>query len=360
MPPYRRPERVTAPEGAPAHAPYHVPAPDGDDVQHREPERRSQRGQTSLLGSALVLGGLVAFVLLASRFADVLDTPRVSAFATVFVSIVVQAMPFLVLGVLLSGAIVAFVPKDLTTRILPRNRYLSVPVAGAAGLALPGCECASVPVAGGMMRKGVPPAAALTFLLAAPAINPIVLVATWVAFPNDPMMVVARFVASLAAAIGIGWLWVAVGKTEWLQLPRRSHLESDRPWTTFRRSATHDFLHAGGYLVLGGVIAAVVNVILPPAWVESLAGQVVIGVLVLTLLAILMCICSEADAFVAASFTQFSRTAQLAFMVVGPMVDLKLIALQVGTFGRAFAIRFAPTVLVVAVAASVIVGWVLL
>jgi uncharacterized membrane protein YraQ (UPF0718 family) len=333
---------------------------DQEQMKARGSGRGPGRGQTSFLGAGIVLLALAAFVLLASRLSDFFDTERVSAFATVFVSIVVQAMPFLVLGVLLSGAIVAFVPKDLTTRILPRNRYLSVPVAGAAGLALPGCECASVPVAGGMIRKGVPPAAALTFLLAAPAINPIVLVATWVAFPNDPMIVVARFVASLAAAIGIGWLWVALGRTEWLQLPRRSHLESDRPWTTFRRSTAHDFLHAGGYLVLGGLIAAVINVLLPPAWVDSLAGQAVIGVLVLTLLAILMCICSEADAFVAASFTQFSRTAQLAFMVVGPMVDLKLVAMQVGTFGRGFAIRFAPNVLVVAVAASVIVGWVLL
>ena len=328
-------------------------------AQTKDHERRP-RGQTSLPGAALVLGLLIAFVFLAGRFSDALDTPRVSAFATIFVSIVVQAMPFLVLGVLLSGAIVAFVPKDLTTKILPRNRYLSVPVAASAGLALPGCECASVPVAGGMMRKGVPPAAALTFLLAAPAINPIVIAATWVAFPNDPRMVVARFVASLAAAIGIGWLWVALGRTEWLRLPSRSHLESERPWTTFRRSVAHDFLHAGGYLVLGGLIAAVINVVLPPSWVDSLAEQVIIGILVLAILAVLMCICSEADAFVAASFTQFSPTAQLTFMVVGPMVDLKLVAMQVGTFGRAFAVRFAPTVFVVALIAAVVVGTVLL
>jgi uncharacterized membrane protein YraQ (UPF0718 family) len=327
------------------------------DAGEREPPSSAPAG---LVGPLVVLLLVAAFAVLGLRFADVLDTPRVSAFATVFVSIVVQAMPFLVLGILLSSAIIAFVPRDLAGRVLPRNRLLAVPVAGVAGIALPGCECASVPVASGLMRKGVPPAAALTFLLAAPAVNPIVLAATWVAFPNDPQMVLARLVASLAAAIGIGWLWVALGRSEWIRLPRARVGADDTRWTVFRKSAVHDFLHAGGYLVVGGLIAAVVNVALPPEWVDSLAEQVIVGVLVLALLAIVMCICSEADAFVAASFTQFSPTAQLAFMVVGPMVDLKLIAMQLGTFGRAFTIRFAPTVLVLALAASVVVGWVLL
>jgi hypothetical protein len=121
----------------------------------------------------------------------------------------------------------------------------------------------------------------------------------------------------------------------------------------------HDFLHAGGFLIVGGLISAVINVVLPATWVDSLAEQVILGVLVMALLAVVMCICSEADAFVAASFTQFSPTAQLTFMVVGPMVDLKLIAMQAGFFGRAFAVRFAPTVFVCAVVASAIVGWVL-
>lgn len=303
---------------------------------------------------------LAGFAVVGIGFGDALAGPRVSAFATVFVSIVVQALPFLALGVVLSAAIVAFVPRDLAARALPRNRALAVPVAGAAGFALPGCECASVPLASGLMRKGVTPAAALTFLLAAPAINPIVLAATWVAFPGRPEMVGARLAASLSAAVIVGWIWVRIGRTDWIRLPRgHDHPDASR-WLVFRRSAGHDFLHAGGYLVVGGLLSAVINIALPPSWVDSLAEQVVIGVLVLALLAVLMCICSEADAFVAASFTQFSPTAQLAFMVVGPMVDLKLIAMQAGTFGRAFAVRFVPIVLVAAIGMSVLVGWVLL
>jgi uncharacterized membrane protein YraQ (UPF0718 family) len=210
------------------------------------------------------------------------------------------------------------------------------------------------------MSRGVTPAAALAFLLSAPAINPIVLASTYVAFPDDPMIVVARLVASFATAIVMGWLWLRFGKGEWLRMPGRSHLTGATKWHTFRLTATHDFLHAGGFLVVGGLAAAVFNVAVPQAWLETLAENPLLAVLALALLAVVLSICSEADAFVAASFTEFSPTAKLAFMVVGPMVDLKLMSMQAGVFGRAFAARFAPTTFVVAVSFSVLVGWWLL
>lgn len=307
----------------------------------------------------LVFLGLLVFG--GQRVAEwVADQPALASWSTILVSIVVQALPFLVLGVLLSAALVAFVPADLIRRALPRRDEAAVPVAAAAGAVLPGCECASVPLAGGMMARGVVPAAALAFLLAAPAINPIVTISTVVAFPNQPEMAVARFVASLAAATAMGWLWMKIGKTEWLRVPSRDHLGDATGWEAFRRSATHDFLHAGGFLVVGGIAAATLNVVVPTEWLDALADNPWLGVIALAVLAVLLCICSEADAFVAASLTGFSSTAQLAFMVVGPMVDLKLISLQAGWFGRAFTQRFAPLTFVVAVLAAVVVGGVLL
>jgi uncharacterized protein len=286
--------------------------------------------------------------------------PALASWATILVSIVVQALPFLVFGVLLSAALVAFVPADVIQRALPQKRAAAVPVAATAGAVLPGCECASVPLAGGMMSRGVVPAAALAFLLAAPAINPIVTISTFVAFPNQPEMAVARFVASLLAATVVGWIWIKIGRTEWLRIPSRDHLGDATGWEAFRRAATHDFLHAGGFLVVGGVAAATLNVLVPIEWLDALADNPWLGVLALAILAVLLCICSEADAFVAASLTGFSPTAQLTFMVVGPMVDLKLISLQAGTFGRAFAQRFPPLTFVVAVLAAVLIGGVLL
>lgn len=304
--------------------------------------------------------GAVVLVVAQPHLVSTFDNPALQTAATVFVSIIVQALPFLVVGVLLSAAIAAFVPKSFWQRALPANRVVAVPVAGAAGLLLPGCECASVPVAGSLMARGVTPAAALAFLLSAPAINPIVLVSTFVAFPGQPQMVLARLVASFATAVFMGWLWLRFGRAKWLRMPERTHLEGSTPFHTFRLTASHDFLHAGGFLVVGGLAAAAMNVAMPSEWMEAISGNPVLAVLGLALLAVILSICSEADAFVAASFTSFSLTARLAFLVVGPMIDLKLLSMQAGIFGRAFAVRFAPTTFVVAVAVSSLVGWWLL
>lgn len=277
----------------------------------------------------------------------------VGAWLTVWVAICVQALPFLALGVIVSGGIAAFVPADLLLRIVPRDPSGAVFAAGLSGVVLPGCECASVPVARSLMGRGVPPAAALTFLLAAPAINPVVLVSTAVAFSGQPMMVIARFLAGLVTAWIVGWLWVRFGRDSWLKAGARTAPARGPAWEVFRRTAVHDLLHAGGFLVLGAGMAGAVNVLLPQHYLESLSGNVVLGVLVMALLAVLVSICSEADAFVAASLTAFSPTAQLVFMTVSPMVDLKLISLQAGTFGPGFAARFAPATLAVAVFVAV-------
>lgn len=312
-------------------------------------------------GSLEVLAvGLVLLIIGQSYLVDAFDNPALQTGATIFVSIVVQALPFLVFGVVLSGAIAAFVPASFWKKALPKNPILAVPVAGAAGAVLPGCECASVPVANGLMARGVAPAAALAFLLSAPAINPIVLLSTFVAFPGEPMMVVARFIASLATAIIMGWLWLRFGKMKWLRIGPRGHLVGSNSWHTFRLTTTHDFLHAGGFLVIGGLTAAVLNVVVPQAWLTAIADQPVLSVLALAGLAVVLSICSEADAFVAASLTEFSLTAKLAFLVVGPMVDIKLVSLQAGTFGTKFAARFPPATFILAVFFSVLVGWWLL
>ncbi|MBG0816433.1 permease [Planomonospora sp. ID82291] len=286
--------------------------------------------------------------------------PAVRTWATVFMAVCAQALPFLVFGVALSAAITAFVPASFWTRALPRRTYAAVPVAGIAGAILPGCECASVPVASGLMARGVAPPAALTFLLASPAINPVVLVATAVAFPDDPAMVVARFTASLTAAVLAGWIWARFGRTAWQPAPRRTAGPGRSRAVAFLDAMHHDLMHAGGFLVVGALAAATLNVAIPRSWLTSVAEVPVVSVLVSALLAVLLSICSEADAFVAASLTAFSPTAKLAFLVVGPMVDLKLIALQAGTFGRAFTRRFAPLTLLLATAVSSAAGWVLL
>ena len=136
-------------------------------------------------------------------------------------------------------------------------------------------------------------------------------------------------------------------------------LDADR-WTRARITASRDLAQSAGLLCIGAAGAATLNVALPRRWLDGLAGSAVGSIAALSLLAVLIAVCSEADAFIASSLTQFSLTARLAFMVVGPAIDVKLFALQAGTFGWPVARRLAPLTLVVAAVVAGITGWLLL
>jgi uncharacterized protein len=317
---------------------------------------RRQPGITSLH----VLGAvLVAAILAKPLVAVAYVAPAVRTGATIFVAVCLQALPFLVLGVLLSGALAAFVPATALRRLLPTAPGAAVPVAGVAGVVLLGCECASVPVARRLIGHGVPDAAALAFLLSAPAVNPVVLVATVVAFPGEPRMVLARFAGSLATACATGWLWQRFGRPEWIIARARRAVPrnpGENRWAVFAETARHDLVGAGGFLVVGALAAAALAVLLPPTWTETLAGNLALAVLAMAVLAVVLALCSEADAFVAAAMPTMPLVARLVFLVVGPAVDVKLVALQAGTFGRTFAARFAPLTFAVATTCGVSAG----
>lgn len=305
---------------------------------------------------------MVAFAVFGSVVRSfVVGTPDLATAATVFCGIFVQAIPFLALGVVISGLVAAFVSAERLARWLPRRPAAAILTAGIGGAALPGCECGSVPIARRLFGEGAVGAAALTFMLAAPAINPVVLVATAVAFPGQPQMVAARCIASLLTALIMGALWAKFGRGTWItrRLPKLHDGEGSR-WTAFTEAARHDFLQAASYLVIGAAAAAILHVVVPQWMFEHLAGQLILGILTMALLAVILSLCSEADAFVAASMSMLPLLPRLVFLVVGPAVDLKLFAMQVGMFGRAFAVRFAPTTFAFATAVATGVGLIFL
>lgn len=317
-----------------------------------------QRGQETFLrpGTVVFLILLFAGVALAGPLnARVLSNERLAAGATIFAGVFVQAAPFLVLGTVISGAITAWVTPAMIARALPRSKAASIGAGGLAGSLLPGCECTSVPVSARLMDRGVPQAAALAFLLSAPAINPVVLVSTAVAFPNEPMMVLARFLASLLTAIVMGALWARFGDPA-IITRRAMHDDEVRGWTGFVDSMRHDFLHSAAYLALGALFVAALHVVVPATVVDSLAGQMVLGIFLMAVLAVILAVCSEADAFIAASMSQLPLLPRLVFLVVGPAVDVKLIAMQAGAFGSRFAARFSTATFVVAIVAATAVG----
>jgi hypothetical protein len=310
----------------------------------------------------VLVAGLVVLALTGRPLHDaVAANPTLATAGTIFCGVFVQALPFLALGVIVSGLVAAYVSPERLVRWLPRRPSAAILTAGVAGAALPGCECGSVPVARRLFGDGRAGAAALTFMLAAPAINPVVLVSTAVAFPGQPQMVAARCIASLLTAITVGAVWSRWGRPEWVtrRLPRPGDRDASR-WVVFTEAARHDFLQAASFLVLGAATAAALNVLVPRWMFEHLAGQVLLGILTMALLAVILAICSEADAFVVASLTMLPLLPRLVFLVVGPAVDVKLVAMHAGLFGRAFAMRFAPLAFVVATVVATVVGLVVL
>ncbi len=323
----------------------------------------STRSTRARIGSMQVLVAAIIGLALAGGTLRswVAGTPDVATAATVFSGIFVQALPFLALGVMVSGAVAALVTPERLARWLPRRPSMAIMAAGVSGAALPGCECGSVPIARRLFGAGTVGAAALTFMLAAPAINPIVLVSTAVAFPGEPMMVLARCVASLLTALVMGGLWARFGRARWItrQVPRVHENDGSR-WTVFTEAARHDFLQAASYLVIGAAAAAALHILVPPWVFEHIAGQLLLGIALMALLAVILALCSEADAFVAASLSMLPLLPRLVFLVVGPAIDIKLFAMQVGMFGRAFAVRFAPATFFVAIIMATGVGLLLL
>src|SRR6476661_6936309 len=309
-------------------------------------------GSLEIFGAILLLA-----IALRGPLESFLGHPVLQSWSTVFVAICVQATPFLVLGVVVSGAIAAFVPARVFSRIMPRNAALAVPVASVCGAALPGCECGSVPISNRLIERGVRPSASLAFLLSAPAINPVVLIATAVAFTSEPNMVWARLIAGLLTAVVVGWIWERIGKPEWMKprVPVRV-ADGQSGWRVFLSTILGDFTQAAGFLVIGAAAAATFKTIVPAHIMETIGGSLFLSIALMAGLAFILALCSEADAFVAASFSAIPMVGKLVFLTVGPAVDVKLFAMQTGIFGRKFAVRFAPLTFVVAVVVATGVG----
>jgi uncharacterized membrane protein YraQ (UPF0718 family) len=227
------------------------------------------------------------------------------------------------------------------TRFAAVPRRLQLPIAGVSGLAFPVCECGSVPVARRLASRGVSSGAAVAFMLAAPIVNPIVILSTSVAYrgrPTAAAMVLGRVGLGLLAAICVGWAVSGRSPRQLLKHladgPENGH-RGDRFGAFFGHFAS-DAVSMSTYLVLGAAVAAVLQTFVPASAMNSLAGATGLNIVVMMGLAGLLSLCSQSDAFVAASFVQFGPGPQLAFLVFGPLLNLKLASMYVGTFRRGF------------------------
>jgi uncharacterized membrane protein YraQ (UPF0718 family) len=294
---------------------------------------------------------------------------NIKNFIVIFTSILYEALPFIVLGAVIAGFLEELVPQKLVAKIIPRSRLLAIAIGGLLGILFPMCECGIIPVMRRLLRKGVPLSCCVCYMLAGPIINVVVMLSTWVAFsgmesatdPSGRSTYQIGGLGMMSLRMGLGFL-VAFGTSlivEWqyrkhgnkllapLALPDSKQLSLEngddeaasvpRPLlqrvTNISETALHDFVDITMYLILGALLAALSRQLIPHERVEDWSREMpVLSIAVMMGLAIVLCLCSEADAFVAASFISLRPASKLAFLVLGPMLDFKLYMMYTRVF----------------------------
>jgi uncharacterized membrane protein YraQ (UPF0718 family) len=315
---------------------------------------------------------------------------KIHNFLVLFTSILYEALPFIVLGAIIAGILEELVPQRFVVKVIPRSRLLAIAIGGLLGLLFPMCECGIIPVMRRLLRKGVPLSCCVCYMLAGPIINVVVMASTFVAFsgmenvtiasseertPGGTWMLAPHRVTQerqdirqiggwgmMGLRMGLGYL-VAIGASLIVEWQYRKHgaallsesvtrdaalgagddedndvAKGPRPTVMQRLSnisetALHDFVDITVFLILGALLAALTRQLLHPQEIADLSRNYpVVSILLMMGLAIVLCLCSEADAFVAASFTTLQPAAKLAFLVLGPMLDFKLYMMYTRVF----------------------------
>jgi uncharacterized membrane protein YraQ (UPF0718 family) len=258
---------------------------------------------------------------------------------TIFLGVIIEAAPFLLLGVLVSQALALLLSGDRVVRWLPRHRVGSLAAMAGLGALFPVCECGNVPVARRLVTRGVPAAAAVVFLLSAPALNPVVALSTFAAFREHPSVVLYRLGLTFVVAMAVGLLLTWHPRPA--DLLRRRGMPSDHEHATmptarfrsFAQGTLVEFVEMGSVLVVGAALAALTQTLVPRAALLSIGQGPVVSVAAMMALAVVLSICSTVDAFVALAYADtFTDGSLMAFLVFGPMIDIKSLLLMLTVF----------------------------
>ena len=270
---------------------------------------------------------------------------KLNVFATVFLGIFVEAVPYLLLGTFASGLVEVFVDRDGMSRWVSKRPGAAAISGAFMGMIFPVCECGVVPLTRRLFKKGLPLSAGISFLLAAPVLNPIVILSTASAFGWGQMLL-WRFVVSLIIAVVVGLVFSVQSEPDEVLIPALSGGDHDHVHAgagdsiggKIRKAlliTVDEFFDMGRYLIVGSLLAAGLQTFIAQSMLLSVGSGPVLSVLVMLLLAVLLSICSTVDSFVALGFTgAFSFGSVLSFLVFGPMVDIKSTIMYLQVFKR--------------------------
>lgn len=328
--------------------------------------QRDPRLRPSLLiiAGALVVAALVALALVSPGPA--LPT-RLQDGLTLSISVLIESMPFVVLGVLLSIVVQVWVPPGAIERWMPRRAWARRMALSLLGMLVPVCECGNVPFARGLMMRGFTVPETLTFLIAAPIVNPIVIITTHQAFGFDDGILIARLVGGFAVANLIGWLYSRHPDPDGLVTERfaascelANDPDATRGLDRGRRSLAQFVVELRAVmpaLIIGSALAGAVQVLVPRSALLAIGSNPALSIVAMILLAMIVSICSNVDSFFALSFAStFTPGSIVAFLLVGPLVDVKMLALLRTTFRSKVLVGLVVIVVLFAVAVGSVVN----
>lgn len=290
---------------------------------------------------------------------------KVQTLNTIFISILIQAIPFILIGVFISSLLQVFVSDNIMVRLFTRNKFLGYPLAILTGMCFPVCDCAMAPITARLVRKGVPVHYAVTFMLAAPAVNPIVITSTAYAFPNSSKIVFMRIIIGIIVSVMAG-VFIKIGGITKEYSVNESSIDNvcasgylgniyekgllGKVEAVFRHAGL-EFLNVTKFVVLGAFITAILQSTVSKAALETIGGTRPILVLFIMLLAAtLMSVCSSSNAFIARSFSyNFPTYSVLAYMVMGPMLDLKNLLMLSSGFKKKFIAELVFLLVIIAI-----------
>lgn len=282
-------------------------------------------------------------------------------FVTIFLGVFIEAAAFLLIGSLASGFVAVYVSNEDITRMIPRNPILATCVGALIGMIFPVCECGVVPLVRRLYQKGLPISAGFAFLLGAPVLNPVVIASTYAAYGNSTILW-ARLGFTFIIAVGVGLIFLSqpdprkillrpdlfphlispntipVSETAPLNSEQAAHDHDHGTTSGLQRAlgiAADEFFDMGRYMIFGTLLSTSLQLFVPQSTLLSIGTNPVLSVVAMQILAFVLSVCSTVDAFLSLNFINtFTTGSVIAFLVFGPMIDIKSTMMFLGVYQR--------------------------
>lgn len=314
-----------------------------------------------LLAAATIL--VLVLVKIFGYFLSI-DLPKqVQDFITLSLGVIIEALPFVMLGLFFSIIVRLWLPHDWLLKYLPKQPFLRRALISLFGVFMPVCECGNVPLARGLLAKGLTPAESLTFLLAAPILNPVTIITTQQAFSDDNTVLIARILGGFLIANLIGWIYSSTRQDAMLRPEFIAICKEKKDNSNRLVDALHFFKHEARSmmpaLVIGAMVAGLIQVVVPRETILLLGNSPAWSVLVMAVLAFVVSICSSVDAFFALAFRgSFTSGSLVSFLTFGPMIDVKMLSLMRTTYRRNILLQVSVLVFLMSMLIGLVVNYV--